>query len=184
MSEKKVIKAVEAAEEVPDNKIRLSTGVILLAKKANPLTMIKVMAAYPRPKPPMWKHPTMGREMENFDDPDYQDRLKAYEMEQTNATLNAFILLGTELVSVPKGFGSPHPRKIKKELVWPEWIDEYELLGVPMHTQNKSWRYLTWVTFKAVADESDLKLIQDAVGRLSGMTEKSVQAAEEFPGSD
>lgn len=205
MSEEKVIEALEEAIQKLDNKITLSTGVVLLAKKANPLTMIKVMAAHPRPKPPMWQHPTMGRMMENPDDPDYQGRLQAHEMEQTNATLNAFILLGTELVNTPKGFGGPHPTKnktrigfeknddgkenkkkpvYKEELVWPDWIEEYELLGVPMLTQNKSWRYLTWVTFKAIADEDDLKMVQDTVGRLSGMTEKSVQAAEEFPGRD
>jgi len=184
MSEEKVIKAIDESEIEQSDLIELSTGVILKGQKANPLIMIRVMSAHPRPKPPTWKDPKMGREMENYDDPDYQDRLKAHEMEQSNAILNAFILLGTSLESLPKKFDGPHPVKKKGELVWPDWIEEYELLNVPMHTESKSWRYLTWVMFRAVADEKDLERIQEVVGRLSGMSEKSVQAAEEFPGSD
>lgn len=172
-------KVIDAIEEVESDLVTLSTGVVLKAKKANPLMMIKVMAAHPRPKPPLWKHPTMGREMENPDDPEYQAQLKAYEMETNDATLNAFILLGTELVSVPKGMEKPHPKGDKPL----KWIDDYSLLNIPMFVNNASWRYLTWVMFKAIADEKDLTLIQEAVGRLSGISEKSVESAESFSGS-
>ena len=78
--ELKVIETIEKAEEKQDNTIQLSTGVVLLCKKANPLVLIDVMAAFPRPKPPTWHNPTMGREMENPDDPDYRERVKAWEL--------------------------------------------------------------------------------------------------------
>ena len=186
MSDAKVVKALEEAQKEPSDLIELETGVILKGQKANPLIMIRVMAAYARPKVPTWFDKKMGRDMENHDDPDYLDALQAHEMEQSNAVLNAFIMMGTTLKKLPKGMEGPHPEKDKEsdELIWPGWMDEYALLGVPMDRTNKMWRYLTWVMFKAVADEKDLAKIQEVVGRLSGLSEKSVQAAEEFPGSD
>lgn len=171
----KAVQAVEEATKAQDNTIELSTGVVLRGKKANPLVLIDVMAAFPRPKPPIWFNENMGREMENPDDPDYQERVRAWEMESSSATLSAFIQLGTELVSVPKGFPKPDDKA---------WLDEYELLGLPIRPQNKAWRYLKWVKFKAVADEHDLERIRDMVGRLSGVSEKAVQTAEQFPGRD
>lgn len=171
----KVTEAVEKAQQEQDNTVTLSTGVVLLCKKANPLTLIDVMAAFRRPKPPLWFNKTMGREMENPDDPDYQERVRAWEMESSSITLSAFIQLGTQLVSVPKGFPKPEDDS---------WLEEYELLGLPMRPENKAWRYLKWVKFKAVADEKDLEKIRDTVGRLSGVSEKAVKTAEQFPGRD
>jgi len=173
--DEKVVEAVEETRKPKDNTITLSTGVVLKGKQANPLVLIDVMSSFQRPKPPIWKDPKMGREMENPDDPDYRDRLKAWEMEMSSATLNAMILLGTELVSVPKKFPGPQAN---------EWLDEYELLNLPMRPDNTSWRYLKWVTFKAVRDEKDLEKIRDVVGRLSGVSERSVDSAANFPGSE
>lgn len=199
MSEEKTIKVIEEAEKELSNLIELSTGVVLTGMKANPVMMIRVMAGHKRPKVPTWNDPKMGREMENHDDPDYQKALKDHEMEQSNAVLTAFILMGTDLVEkLPKGMEGPHPIEKKHKIgvdedknpiyqtltIWPEWMDEYSLLDLPMERNNEKWRYLTWVMFKAVADEKDLVRIQEVVGRLSGLSETSVQAAEEFPGSD
>jgi hypothetical protein len=170
-----VIEAVEESQKPKDNTITLSTGVVLRGKQANPLTLIDVMANFPRPKPPTWKHPTMGREMENPDDPDYQERVKSWEAESSSSILNAMILLGTELVKTPKGFPDPDDD---------EWLDEYELLNLPMRPNNKSWRYLKWVLFKAARDEADMMKIRNVVGRLSGVSERAVDSAEQFPGSE
>jgi len=185
MSDNKTIKVLEEAEIEESNLIKLSTGVVLTGMKANPVMMIRVMAGHKRPKVPTWVDPKMGREMENHDDPDYQKALKDHEMEQSNAVLTAFILMGTELVEkLPKGMEGPHPKKVSGKLIWPKWMDEYSLLDLEMKPNNEKWRYLTWVMFKAVADEKDLEKIQEVVGRLSGLSEKSVQAAEDFPGSN
>ena len=169
---------VEVLEETTDertlNLITLSSGVVLKAKQAPPLALVKVLAAFPRPKPPVYMNKQMGREMENPEDPEYIEKLKAHRMESSNAVLNALILLGTELVSVPKGFSKPADQ---------EWLDEFQLLGLPSRPENASWRYLTWVTQRAVLSEDDLLKIQEAVGRLSGVTEAAVKSAESFSGS-
>lgn len=168
------VKAVEKANKQDDtqNLITLSTGVVLRGKMVNPVLLMKVMTSFPRPKPPVWINPEMGREMENTDDPDYLDRLQTWKMESSSVTLNVMILHGTEFVSAPKGFPKPEDDV---------WLDEYALLGLQMMPMNKSWRYLEWVTSKAVGGAEDLQKIQEVVGRLSGVTEKAVEAADTFP---
>ena len=169
------MKVVEAIESVDSDQITLSSGVVLRVKQAPPLTLIKVMAAFPRPKPPVYLNATMGREVENPDDPDYLERLQAHKTESSSALLNALILLGTELVSTPKKFSKPDENS---------WLEEYAELGIPSKPESKSWRYLNWVMFKAVANEKDLEVIQKAVGRRSGVPETAVKSAEAFSGSD
>ena len=173
--ELKTVKAVEKALTPEDNTITLSTGVVLGGKRVPALVLVKVMSAFPRPKVPTWQNPTMGREMENPDDPDYIERLQAWKIESSNVTLNAIVLLGTELVKLPKKMLGPDSN---------EWLEEYRVLGMPVYPENKSWRYLTWLTFRAAPSVSDLDLIKEVVGRLSGIAESKVAAAEQFPGRD
>lgn len=168
-------KVVDAFEEIQDDLIRLSSGVILRGKQAPPLALVKVMAAFPHPKPPVYRNETLGRDVENPDDPDYLDRVQAHKTESTNAMMNALILLGTELAEVPKKFPKPSDNS---------WLDEYQELGLGTKPESVSWRYLTWVTFKAVLSEKDLESIQKVVGRLSGVPERAVKSAEDFPGRD
>jgi hypothetical protein len=139
------------------------------------LILLKIMASYPRPKVPTWMSPEMGREVENPQDPDYIDRVKSWKVELSDSTLNALIILGTELVKMPKGMSGPEKN---------DWLDEYKLLGVPVFEGNKMWRYLTWITLKAAPDTNDLMLIKEVVGGLSGIPEAKVNAAEDFPEGD
>lgn len=170
----KAIKGVEQALAPEDNVFTLSTGVVLRGKQVPPLLLVKVMSAYPRPKVPVFQSPTMGREMENPDDPDYQERIRAWKMDSSNILLNTLILLGTELVSLPKKMPGPESNG---------WLEEYRVLGLETFPENKSWRYLTWLTFKAAPDVNDLNVVKEVVGRLSGVPESKVEAAEQFPGN-
>jgi len=137
------------------------------------LALVKVMAAFPRPKPPMYKNNVLGREIENPDDPDYLERVQAHKNESAAAMINALILLGTEVESTPKGF-QKHTDN--------DWVDEFRVLGMPTNEDNPRWRYLNWVTFKAALTTDDMNEIQRVVGRLSGVPESAVKSAEEFPG--
>jgi len=167
-------KGVEKALEPDDNLIRLSTGVILKAQKANANILIRAMTAHPRPQPPVVFIKEMGREMENTDDPDYIKRCKAHEMEYSAAMLNVLIALGTTLKSVPKGFGTPDDS---------DWLADYTTLGLPTHPESKQWRYITWVMYKAAPTEKDTEEIMKKVGSLSGIREETALAAQSFPGS-
>jgi hypothetical protein len=174
--DKRALDAIEGSGPTPqDNLIHLSTGVVLRGKQAPPLTLMNVMAAFPRPKPPLWMSPAMGREMENPDDPNYIEAVRAWQTDQSNALMVAMIITGTELVEVPKGMAGPDDK---------DWIDEYALLGLPMHRENKSWCYLRWVQTKAAISADDVQAIMKVVGRLSGIPERAVESAEAFPGSN
>lgn len=170
-----VSRALDRAALPQDDTITLSSGVVLRGRKANPVMLIEVMASDPRPKPPLYFDNTMGREMENPSDPDYLERLKAWQMDSTNKTTDAMIILGTELVSAPKKLGTPESDG---------WLKDYALFHLPMAPDSQNWRYLAWVKFKACQDEKDLEAIMKVVGRLSGVTESAVKSAETFPGSD
>lgn len=176
-TEDKVIETVRKKDE-PDNLIRLSSGVVLKGKQANATTLIKVIASFPRPKPPIYHNDRMGRDMENPDDPDYLSRVQAWQVEQGDAVVTAFILLGTELYSKPRDIPGPLPKKGEKD-----WLAKYALLNLPMRPEDEDWRYLTWVQTIACQSTEDPKLIQEVVGRLSGVSKSDVRAAEEFPGS-
>lgn len=171
----KTLRAIEDADKGTQNEITLSTGVVLRAKKAKPMYLISVMTRFPRPKPPTYFVEAMGREMENPDDPDYLDRVAAYEQEKNAEVLNALLVLGTELVKTPKGMPKPEDD---------EWLDTVNALNMPSHPKNKAWRYLTWLKLVGTDDENDLVIIQEAVSRLSGIREDDVKATENFPGSD
>jgi hypothetical protein len=169
------MKVVQAVEGVSGDQhlIALSSGVVLRGKAAPPLILIKVMSAFPRPKPPVYYSEVMGREVENPDDPDYLERVQAHGSENSNAVVSALILLGTELVELPKKFPGPNDDA---------WLEEYRELGLTPKPESKAWRYLNWVMFKAVLNKDDLLTIRDVVGRLSGVPEAEVAAAESFPG--
>ncbi len=173
--DKKAVKAVDEALKTQDNLITLSSGVVLRGKKANPLTLIQVMASFQRPTPPLVYMKAMGREVENPDDPNYLEDVQAWKMAYSNAMVTAMIVLGTELESKPRGMPGPDDNA---------WIEEYSLLVNDIHPENKTWRYLTWVKFKAMTDEADMAKVQEVVGALSGVRESSVSAAEDFPGRD
>jgi hypothetical protein len=166
--------AIDRATKPQDDIITLSSGVVLRGKQANPLILVQVMAAFPRPEPPVQFIQVMGREVENPDDPDYIERLQAWKMEFADRMVTAMIALGTEFVSAPKGLSQPEKN---------DWLDDFSVLGLKMFPENKSWRYMTWVKFKAVRDETDMQAIQELVGRLSGVRESAVKSAENFPGS-
>lgn len=168
-------RALDSAQGPQDDNITLSSGVVLRGKQANPLILVQVMAAFPRPEPPLVYMQAMGREIENSDDPNYIERLQSWKLEYADRLVTAMVTLGTELVSKPKSVAGP-----EKD----DWLEEYSLLGLPVHPESKTWRYLTWVKFYAVKNEEDMKLIQEVVGRLSGVRESAVKSAENFSGSD
>lgn len=142
------------------------------------------MAAFPRPKPPLWRDPNLGRMVENPDDPDYIKQVQSMESQQADVMLNIMIVYGSELVSVPDGFSTPYPMGKKKTTGKPDWLRKYSLLGLPTFEEDRDWLYLTWVKTEAALKKEDNEAIQKMVGKLSGVPERDVQAAETFSGSD
>jgi hypothetical protein len=174
-TDKAIGQAIDTASVPESNEIKLSTGVILKAKQANPNVLIRIMTSVPRPKPPTYFDEMMGREMENIDHPDYKARVEAWEMEYNNGMLNALVGLGTELVSKPKNMPGPDDT---------DWIADYKILGLPVVPDSKAWRYITWVLFMAAVTDKDVGLIAEKVKGMSGVKEADVKSAETFPDGD
>lgn len=168
-------RALDKEGQADDNLIRLSTGVILLAKQVNPNTLIRVMTATKRPEPPMVFYEVMGKSIENFDDPDYISRVQAWQMDYANRLLNVLVGVGTELHSKPKNMPGPDDKS---------WIGEYSEMGLPINPESKNWRYITWVLFKAAVNEKDNEAITTKVKQTSGVKEADARDAENFPGSN
>jgi len=199
-ADRAIAESIDASGKVESNEIRLSTGVVLLAKQANPNMLIRAMTAQRRPTPPTYFSKEMGREMENPDDPDYISRVQSWQMEYSSGMLNVLIGLGTELKSLPKGMEGPDPKIVKKprmeggkpvmdgkkqvfdeEEQNPAWIEDYKSLGFPVIPNSPAWRYITWVMFKAAPTSEDVTLITDKVKNMSGVREADVKDAETFP---
>ena len=174
-TDERTAKAVIDAKKPQDDTITFSTGVVLRGKQVPPILLIQVMASFPRPKPPVLFMENMGREMENALDPDYLERVRQWKVESGNVTLNIMIMEGTELVNKPKKLPGPEGD---------EWLNKYRLYGLPMFPEIPEWRYMAWVTSVAMITEDDINLLKKVVGRLSGVREADVAAAESFPGSD
>lgn len=167
------ISEVEAEDD--DNLIRLSTGVVLEAVQANPNIIIKVLSRFPAPEPPTYFNEKLGRWIENTADPDYELKMRAWQIQYANATNNVFISYGTKIKSVPKKMPKPEDD---------EWLDRFYAMGEPVMAENKYWRYLNWVLSVAAPADKDTQLIQEKVGRLSGVREADVKNAATFPGGD
>lgn len=175
-ADQKIGKAIDKEKGGSDEGlIRLSTGVVLRAKQANPHVLIRIMTALPRPNPPMYMNTALGRMMENHQDPDYIKRVEAWEMQYSNGMLNALVGLGTELVSTPKGFQKPDSK---------EWLRDYQALGLNTFPESPAWLYTTWVLYVAAPTEQDTKTISEKVKSLSGIMEANVRDVENFPKSD
>jgi len=170
MSEEKKPPVVEGVE------LTLSTGVVLRAHKANPMTLIKIMAQEPEPKPPTVYMEVMGREVENYQDPAYLERLEGWRNRYHSRLLDAMIGLGTDVVTVPKGFP-----KVEDD----SWVRKLKVYGIDVSMASEpDWRKINWITNIACKDETDLSLLQKKIQELSGVSEEDVAEATKFSGSD
>ncbi|MDM7940137.1 MAG: hypothetical protein QUS07_07335 [Methanothrix sp.] len=154
--------------ENPDSLITLSTGVVLKAQTVPAMFMTDVMARVNPSKPavPIVHIASKGRDEPNPQDPEYLEARRAWDMMVAVEINNAFILLGTTVAQIPKGFPSPDD---------PIWLSKMRVLK--MGSDDPIERYLLWVKYTAAPLGSDIEKIIGAVGRLSGVSEEDVTEA-------
>lgn len=146
----------------------LSTGVKLKILKLPPLTMMESLTIVRRPSAPMYYDERLKRHIENPDHPDYKDQLSKYQLDYALGVMNAMILFGVEIVSIPKGLPKPEDD---------DWVEKMQLSHMDTMPKSKNWRKLAWIKAVAVADENDSNLLMEAVGQASGVREADVDAA-------
>jgi hypothetical protein len=167
--EDKVISAVSGADSngAGNGTIRLSTGVILTAKKISGFLMQEVVRQFPKPKPPMWHNEEMGREEPNPDNPKYVEELSEREANIGLAMIDLFIIAGSEYKSHPRSIPGPDDSS---------WVDDLQAIGMEVG-ENKKKKYLMWIKYIAAPDEADMSLIIYEVGKKSGVSEEAVASA-------
>lgn len=168
-TEEKVIQAVSASDNGGGHSlIRLSSGVVLKAKKVNPFLVQEVVRQFDKPKPPIVMVEDIGKEVENENDPGYVDAMNDYNGQVSMAIVDLFIVKGTELYGkIPQDISGVDDTN---------WQDDLDAIGVKIGT-NPRKKYIMWVKFVAAPNDQDIMDILSGVGRESGVAEADVQSA-------
>lgn len=159
------LKVVEAKEETASDQITLSSGVVLRLKKINVLRINAVVEQFKYPKVPEIWDANKDRALRNPDDPEYKALCAEVDAQRTWAVLDAIAALGTEVMSVP-----PTVHALESN----EWIEELQLLKIPVDPDSKLARYMAWIKFVAIVDTADFQKIAEQFGMAMGTAEGKV----------
>lgn len=144
-------------------------------KPVPPLLLNAIANSIPEPQVPKIWMEEKGREEENPDHPAYLKALSDRANEIGMRIIEATLLVGTELVSIPDGIAKPSDNS---------WIKRVELTGKILNQNDKDERYLTWLRFYAVETQEDLNKINSIPLQLAGIQEVEVETAIETFRSD
>lgn len=150
---------------------KLFNGDYVRVHGVSPALIDRVQASIEDPKAPVQLMDT-GEELVNYNDPEYQEALRAVESKRSVAALNAIILFGLEIVD-EDGNRKNAPddkrwernlRKMgidwKKEMLELQGIEEFEDEEALIDARNDA--YLLLIAFSGHTD--DLELIQSISG--------------------
>lgn len=159
------------------NEIKLMTGVVLKKKKFPIMLLNQVLIKFKYPPVPEYYDEERKRAVKNPSHEDYVRQKEEIDAERGLASIDVLIAFGTEIVSVPEGFSRPEDDD------WINEIEAIETLGISVRRESYAARYLAWVKFKAIVDESEYGLIVNAVQSVVGVPGAEVaQAIDTFPG--
>lgn len=148
--------------------ITLSTGVKLKIVPLPPLTMMESLTIVKRPTAPSYWDERLKKAIENPDHPDYKEQLARFQVNYALGVMNAMILFGVEVVSIPKALPKPEDT---------DWVEKLELSHMDTLPTSKNWRKLAWIKTVAVANSADSDMLMESVGQASGVREADVDAA-------
>lgn len=162
---------VESKQEIKNgtdpNIFTTENGVKFRIKAVNKQSLGGITDRYlkEQPKAPVTYIESKGREEANYDDPDYQDAMKAWNLAMSMALSNFILLRGAELISVPDNV-MHHDSD--------DWKFEMELISDMAH--NPRACYLEWVRAIACSEEDSTELFR-RIGRKSGIAQEDVASA-------
>lgn len=159
-----------------NNRILLSTGVVLEAKKFNPMAIQEIAKRFPDPPVPYIYDDAKGRKEYNPQDPDYLEAKTAAASDRGLASIDTMIALGTKLCAEV-----PLPKDVEP-IDSNDWIETLQVIGIEFDTSKKAMRYLMWVKYVACPDSKDLMLLAEKVQKVMGVSEEGVATAiNSFP---
>jgi hypothetical protein len=149
--------------------IKLTSGVVVRTRPVPILVIQKVSARFKLPEPPVVYLEEKGRNEPNPNDPRYLAECERITTEQRLAIVDAMIMLGTEVVSVPGELFKPESD---------EWIEIVEYLtGETIPRDNKRLRQLYWLKYYAIQGADDLIALERAIVKEMGVPETMVSEA-------
>lgn len=151
----------------------LSNGIVLSAKPVPPYLVAAVNQEFQPPPPPKVYIEEKGRDEENPNDPQYLRDCQRLSEEQNQAINDLLMGMGTEVVSVPKGYYRPEDDA---------WISQVEFAmnvtgrRLKVERDDAIKRYLCWLRFYALENGSDIAIVSNLPLHLSGIREEEVAA--------
>lgn len=154
---------------------KASNGVVLKLKRVSRFAIVEAGRKIPVPKVPTTYVADKDRQEENPNDPDYIAALAESNYQRSMMTITASLVLGTEIISLPKGMPGPEDD---------EWYEVLDALDITVPKDNKRLRYSAWLKYVCLADEEFMDLM-NLVLKFSGLvTEQDVaQAQDAFRGA-
>jgi len=167
MARRRSLATVEAPADVPPlngttpvyRDVTLSTGVVIRCKAVSGLILSRIYEQRPIPEVPTRINPDTERAEPNPDDPEYLSDLDERNMALLGQINKAFVILGTEVASLPKGMEGPDGD---------EWVKTLESIGLSVSDDRRS-RYREWFLTTACADAADGASVIRTVGILSNI---------------
>lgn len=158
----------------------LKNGIVLRCRAVPPIYMRTLAERFtppPVPKVRIERGDDSYYE-ENPDDPDWQQALKDNGARATKAITQLVLGMGTEVVSVPDGYVMPDND------AWVENVrraDKFTGVETPLDLDDKDLRYICWLQFYALDNNTDLQLAGLLPQFLAGPSEVEIaQAVDAF----
>lgn len=150
-------------------------GMIFQLSAVSRYLIMDINDSLPLPKPPIVMIEEKGRSEENPNDPDYIVALRQTNFKKGMAVSNAYLALGTKLVTLPDDI-EPCDSS--------DWSDILTDLGIKIPIKGRA-RYVAWLRYYAVPGDDFEALITATMREGSVTTEADVKKAEDsFRGNE
>lgn len=135
----------------------LRNGIVLRCKPVPPIYVRTLSEQFIPPPPPM-VHIDRGEDSfdeENRDDPRWKEEIAELTLRATKAIERLMFGLGTEPVSVPEGKYMPDDERWIAEV---RRADKFTGVETPLDLDDPDMRYVSWLSFYALDNISDMEL--------------------------
>lgn len=169
-----VNRVVNKLKELQEDKIKvLSTGIRVIIPGISQFELQEMALEVETIKPPRFVDPETGREVENFNDPDYIER-RTHENLKRGLRIMDSMLVGVILVD-----GMPEDNDWIDILKFKEKLGTIKLDGLDLDIKiEREYAYKKYVAF---VDKDDLEILQ---GKVKAVEEAAKQADEIFQGDE
>ena len=152
-----------------------STGVVITVRRPSGMAFAMVLEKMqkddPPPTPPMVRNQDQDRDIANYDDPDYNDRVTRWNAEAILRAHRALLITGTDLKEVPEDLDGPESDGFR------DMIEGMEL-DYPSTAVGRKVMFIQLVAAPALGEQAELT---ELLARAAGVQEVDVaKVAETF----